>query len=85
MPRVCDYDLYVQIFADADATVAGIHKCMVDYMKLAPFRSGSVLLARDTIFSTRLRTYLMNAWADDDATANYETSWMTTRAPLILI
>ena len=42
MRRVCDYDIDVQIFADADATAAGIHKCMVDNMKLAPFRSGSV-------------------------------------------
>jgi len=42
MPRVCDFDLNVQIFADADATVADIHKCMADYMKLAPFRYGSV-------------------------------------------
>jgi len=42
-PRVCDFDLDVQIFADADATVAGIHQCMVDYMKLAPFRSGTVV------------------------------------------
>jgi len=41
MPRVCDFDVDVQIFADADATVAGIHKCMADYMKLAPFRSCS--------------------------------------------
>jgi len=45
-----------------------------DYMKLAPFRSCSD--GKGYHYSTRMGTYLMNAWADDDATANYETSWM---------
>jgi len=40
----CDFDLDVQMFADADATVAGIHTCMVNYMMLAPSRSGSVVM-----------------------------------------
>ena len=62
MQRVCDFNLYVQIFADTDATVAGIYKCMADYMKLAPFRS------RDTIFSARLRSVLMNVSADNEVT-----------------